>query len=256
MKKKLDAIEYNTNFLSCGSSPLIALWKADDVSSFSTSTGLGSGRWAGWALANGETYMGCDAKEVISPNLLNRFLVGGGNGSDYTLGVTGGANEVTLTEAQMPAHNHAVTDPGHTHTVTDPGHTHATTQDPHTHVASQGAHNHSVDLTTSNNGSHNHETGFSIISESGTGLNVRNDGTSGVATSDNGAHTHSVTGNTDNSTPAVSVTEASVNISVTEAQTGITLESQTTGISTVNKGDGEAHENRPPYYAVIYVFKL
>ena len=96
MKKKLDAIEYNTNFLSCGSSPLIALWKADDVSLFSTSTGLGSGRWSGWALANGETYMGCDAKEVIAPNLLNRFLVGGGDGSDYTLGVTGGSKEVTL----------------------------------------------------------------------------------------------------------------------------------------------------------------
>lgn len=36
--------------------------------------------------------------------------------SSSTLGATGGAQTHTLTEAQMPAHDHTVTDPGHTHT--------------------------------------------------------------------------------------------------------------------------------------------
>jgi len=35
--------------------------------------------------------------------------------SSSTLGAAGGAQTHTLTEAQMPAHNHSVTDPGHTH---------------------------------------------------------------------------------------------------------------------------------------------
>lgn len=256
MQKKLSAIEYNTNFLSCGGSPLIALWKAEDVSLFSATTGVGSGRWSGWALANGETYIGCDGKEVIAPNLLNRFVVGGGTDSDYALGVTGGANTVTLSEAQMPTHNHTVTDTGHTHGVTDPGHSHGITQSPHTHAASQTAHNHAVDLDTSSNGDHEHATGFAVISDAGTGLTVRDTGTSGSSTSSNGAHVHDVIGNTANATPAVTVTEASITASIQNSNTGVTTNSANTGVTVGNKGGSEAHENRPPYYAVIYVFKL
>jgi microcystin-dependent protein len=46
-----------------------------------------------------------------------RMLVGQDSGdADFdTLEETGGAKTVTLTEAQLPAHTHAVTDPGHTH---------------------------------------------------------------------------------------------------------------------------------------------
>jgi microcystin-dependent protein len=45
------------------------------------------------------------------------MLVGYDSGdTDFdTLEETGGAKTVTLTEAQMPAHTHSVTDPGHTH---------------------------------------------------------------------------------------------------------------------------------------------
>ena len=40
----------------------------------------------------------------------------------YVLGTTGGGETVTLTTAQIPAHNH--TDSGHSHGVSDPGHSH------------------------------------------------------------------------------------------------------------------------------------
>lgn len=49
----------------------------------------------GWALCNGTNG---------TPNLTDRFVMGAV--TDATINKTGGQNEVTLTEAQMPAHNH------------------------------------------------------------------------------------------------------------------------------------------------------
>jgi len=37
-----------------------------------------------------------------------QFLVSAGGTGDYALGATGGEEEVTLTEAQMPSHNHGI----------------------------------------------------------------------------------------------------------------------------------------------------
>jgi microcystin-dependent protein len=47
----------------------------------------------------------------------NRLTNAGSGITGTTNGATGGAETVTLTTAQLPAHNHPVTDPGHTHTV-------------------------------------------------------------------------------------------------------------------------------------------
>ena len=68
---------------------------------------------AGWALCDGTNG---------TPDLRDRFIVGAG--SSYAPSSTGGVNTMNLTVAQLPAHNHAVTDPGHVHAVTDPGHAH------------------------------------------------------------------------------------------------------------------------------------
>jgi microcystin-dependent protein len=77
-----------------------------------------------WALCNGSNG---------TPNLQGRFVLSSGvlGTSTRTLGQTGGAETVTLTEAQMPSHSHGVsasTDKqgGHSHTatVTDTGHFH------------------------------------------------------------------------------------------------------------------------------------
>jgi microcystin-dependent protein len=57
-----------------------------------------------------------------------------GSGVDGTaIGNAGGTETRTLTTAQLPAHNHGVTDAGHTHTLTDPGHVHTLTDPGHTH---------------------------------------------------------------------------------------------------------------------------
>lgn len=48
-------------------------------------------------------------------------------GNSTTLGATGGSESNTLTTAQLPAHNHAVSDPGHSHGVTQNAITGSTT---------------------------------------------------------------------------------------------------------------------------------
>jgi microcystin-dependent protein len=58
----------------------------------------------GWAVCNG---LGGTV------DLRDRFVVGAGG--TYAPGATGGAASVTISVAQLPAHNHPVIDPGHVH---------------------------------------------------------------------------------------------------------------------------------------------
>jgi len=52
---------------------------------------------------------------TLDDDLKDRFIVGAGN--SYAVGDTGGSNTHTLTEAEMPEHNHGVSDPGHKHNI-------------------------------------------------------------------------------------------------------------------------------------------
>ena len=47
------------------------------------------------------------------PDLKNRFVVGGGTGSNYSVGDTGGADSVTLSVSELPAHTHTHTKATH-----------------------------------------------------------------------------------------------------------------------------------------------
>jgi microcystin-dependent protein len=59
---------------------------------------------AGWALCNGQISNGRN-----TPNLQGRFVIGSGWGASWRgVGTTGGAETVTLSVAQLPAHNHVV----------------------------------------------------------------------------------------------------------------------------------------------------
>jgi microcystin-dependent protein len=60
-----------------------------------------------------------------------RSVVQGGVG--FAPGSKGGQVSTTLSVANLPAHNHAVTDPGHAHSVIDPGHNHGTSDPGHGH---------------------------------------------------------------------------------------------------------------------------
>lgn len=144
---------------------------------------------AGWAICDGSTQNLADGSGTITtPNLSGRFVVGAGNNgiTTYTAGNNGGEDLTTMTEAEMPSHNHYIS------------------------------------LSTSTNGSHSHashgkDAGNSYDYES-SGRHVFVAGTS--TTSSSGSHTHSVNGSSD------------------------------------NKGSGQAQENRPAYYSLVYMMKL
>lgn len=154
----------------------------------------------GWALCNGSSG---------TPDLRSRFIVGAG--SDYTVGATGGANEVTLTTNHIPGHTHTVSASGttasqgsHTHTINDPGHVH---------------------VYGPNEMLQNKIDGGRISSDGVNGLGGlanTNSAATGITINAAGAHTHTVT------------------VSGTSESTG----------------GGQAHENRPPYYALAYIMKL
>lgn len=78
--------------------------------------------------AIGTTFGAGDGETTFNiPNLRGRNIIGlNSSDSDFdALGETGGEKRHTLTIAEMPSHNHGVTDPGHAHGVTDPGHAHS-----------------------------------------------------------------------------------------------------------------------------------
>lgn len=112
---------------------------------------------AGWALCNGASG---------TPDLRDRFVVGAG--TSYAPGNTGGANTVTLTEAQIPSHSH-----------TGSGTTGSTNVD-HTHSGSTG---------NQSNG-HTHSGGGN------TGFASNDHSHSGTTSTESVGHTHGVTGTT------------------------------------------------------------
>ena len=67
--------------------------------------------WSGAANAIPTGFVLCDGNNS-TPDLRDRFVVGAG--STYNVAATGGAATHTLTEAEMPAHNH------HVYLATDP----------------------------------------------------------------------------------------------------------------------------------------
>lgn len=122
------------------------------------------------------------------PDLSNRFIVGAGG--EYSVGSTGGAKEVTLTEAQMPSHRHSGT------TNTD------------------GAHSHTSQPTARADNDDDDGTGLYVGTRED--RNKTTHGTRDISNSGS-AHSHSFT--------------------------------------TGNTGGSQAHENRPPYYALTYIIK-
>jgi microcystin-dependent protein len=116
---------------------------------------------AGWVLCNGSN---------SSPDLRNRFVVGAG--STYAVNATGGTDSVSLSTANLPAHNHSFSGTGTTNTTG--AHVHASgwygprgasgqaiifaSNDPNdgnVNTGSAGNHSHTVSVsgTTNNTGS-------------------------------------------------------------------------------------------------------
>jgi len=103
---------------------------------------------SGWVLCDGNNG---------TPNLQDRFVVGAG--ANYTVDSTGGSANVTLTESEMPSHNHSgstTTDGSHSHTYYTgrdnggtPGSSGSADSVDTASTASAGDHNHSLSINSS-----------------------------------------------------------------------------------------------------------
>ena len=176
----------------------------------------GSTAPSGWAICNGQNG---------TPDLRDRFIVGAG--SAYSVNNTGGANSVTLSESQIPSHNHSFSgSSSHSHTVNN--HTHS--------FSGSGSQSHTHGFTGVGGNDHNQHTRHTTVMRNRSNPTVYTAaGNTGVQSS---TVSISISGNTGGSTPGTN--------------------SQTVSISgnTGNKGGGSSHENRPPYYALMFIMKL
>lgn len=133
----------------------------------------------GWQLADGTNG---------TLDMRNRMMIGAGD--TYAPGDTGGAASVILTTAQLPAHNHPVTDNGHTHGTTDPGHTHIDAGHQHqqnglTLYNVPGSGISGSTLVTGGTAALNTGTGQAQLGNSFTGLSIKSS-TTGISTGNTG----------------------------------------------------------------------
>lgn len=209
--------------------------------------------------AIGTTYGSSSGTTFKVPDARGRCLIG--SSSSYALGSSGGAAEVALTSAQMPAHKHtgSVSGGSHSHpfAVTIPAHAHPLAD---VSTKSAGAHGHSINnIKVQQAGSHSHayikvvqvssSNDVKIDSqEHGTGYDIKTN-TTGSA----GEHTHPVGGSL-----GVASAHAHELQGSTARAGGSTVSAATDSVSvsgTVNldkTGSGQAHNNMQPYLAVNY----
>ena len=223
------------------------------------------------------------------PDLRGRFIAGSGQGSGLTnrvLGAEGGAETVTLTEAQMPSHNHTGTSGSagsHSHTLTattgneSANHTHTTTIT----TGNQSAnHTHTGSGTATDGGDHSHggATGgavpepLGLISWDQQNYYQGNGGYTAVRaiTNRGGAHSHSIT-SSGNHTHPVSITTGNQSANHTHTGTGTsgtqsaththTITDATTSTASAHThsipsaGSGSAHDNIPPFYVLTFLIR-
>ena len=207
----------------------IIMWSGAENLIGSTNAG---GTGTGWVLCDGQTYT-VDGVSVTPPDLRNRFVVGAGSGSNYNVGNTGGSDNVTLSSNEMPSHDHGSSSVSVS--VNSSGLT----------VSSESDHTHGTGtLAMDGQGAHNHNVRFYGGGTTGTVPSLRFDGGGHVdfaTLTAIGNHTHTMSGSTGSGGGHNHSISGSISGSGTLSMSG--------------EGGGQAHENRPPYYALCYIMK-
>ena len=192
------------------------------AAAWTTVIGVPSGIIAVWSGAEGAIPSGwylCNGSNG-TPDLRNRFIVGAGSGSSYSIGNTGGSDTVTLSTSQIPAHSHTTNNHSHNASVSDPGHGHSVS-------VSDPGHYHNTSVT-----------GAKLFPGYG-GAHVPYGGAGGYP----GTHFNMSNANT------------GISANASNANTSISVSTGNANPSTNNTGGGGSHENRPPYYALCYIMK-
>jgi len=203
---------------------------------------------AGWHLCDGSAHGSSALAAVIgsanTPDLRGMWVVGAGGA--YAVGAKGGVESVVLTQAQTPVKSHS-------HTIDhDHGPVTSGAGTAHSHVMS---HDHPA-ATSSSVGNHNHGGyGNNWYGSSqdqnpaGTDYSPIGQGPGHpdppIAPGEAGAHNHTTyTGYMSGSTGTESGHTHSVDLPNFTGSSGAAADATAT-----------AHENRPPYYALVYIIK-
>ena len=158
----------------------------------------------------------CDGS-IGTPDLRDKFVLGVGssaNASTAAKGEAGGSNTITLSEGQMPAHNHNITDNGHNHGD-----------------GTLAAANQSItgEITKISEGFNAAGTATGVFSKTNNGNNSITESASSSPVSGftmDASHGHDVTGSTSNNT---------------------------TGITAQVQGNGDNIDIRSSYFALCYI---
>lgn len=159
------------------------------------------------------------------PDISNRYIIGYDGGSTgrasnlgaSTMGLTGGAQSITVGQVNLPVASFTVTDPGHIHAVTDPAHTHNVTDPTHRHTITSP-----IATQTLN------------YAPGGSSLDVW--ATSGTTN------------------PVLSLN--STGVSNQNATTGISIVAHTTGITVTSGGSGTALTTLPPTITLVPIIRF
>jgi microcystin-dependent protein len=186
---------------------------------------------SGWALCDGTN---------STPDLTDRFILGRASGANTNS--TGGANTVTLSTGNLPAHTHGI---GNIATTSAGAHTHTLSGN----TGAGGDHSHNG--TTSNIGNHTH----TMLAETNGGSNNANIGNhidskqtnavKNLSGSAAGSHSHNLSiGNSGNHTHTLSGNAASAG-----------AHTHTISGDTGSVGSGTAVTITPVYYTLAFIIK-
>ena len=204
----------------------------------------------GWALCDGNLHKqgedpipsgSSNASHIqsgfkLTPNLTDKFVLGASNNTNKKINDAGGEHNVTLSNNELPKHTHDGTTHLGDYGIGDGEHTHPGTLNFAYHYTNPQSHDHYITVYNDdfNNGGGTHRGRGGL---KGSPFDFEKTGIARDAVIANGAHTHMIyTKNTldNHHHPITAIGEA--------------------GGGT--DGGATPHENRPPFYCLVYIMKL